>query len=56
MHLEICSYTIPKSPLEDKWGTLAKAWVNRVSPIQEKCVFRLIIKNRWKDKVLRRRL
>jgi hypothetical protein len=24
-HLERCSYTIPKSPLEDKWGVMAEA-------------------------------
>jgi hypothetical protein len=27
-HLKRCSYTIPESPLEDKWGAMAKAWVN----------------------------
>ncbi len=45
-HVEICSYTILKSPFEDKWGVVAKAWVNI-----EKGVLRLIIKNRWRDKV-----
>jgi hypothetical protein len=29
-HPEICSYTIPESPLKDKWGAMAKAWVNRI--------------------------
>jgi hypothetical protein len=29
-HLERCSYTILESPLEDKWGAMAKAWVNKV--------------------------
>jgi len=29
-HLERCSYTILKSPLEDKWGAMANAWANKV--------------------------
>jgi hypothetical protein len=29
-HLERCSYTILESPFENKWGTVVKAWVNKV--------------------------
>jgi hypothetical protein len=29
-HPEICSYTIPKSPFNDKWGAKARAWTTIV--------------------------
>jgi len=29
-HPKRCSYTIPKSPPEDKQGAVAKAWANKV--------------------------
>jgi hypothetical protein len=29
-HPDRCSYTIPRNPLEDNWGTMVKAWANKV--------------------------
>jgi hypothetical protein len=29
-HFSRCSYTIPKNPPKDKWGTMAKAWENKI--------------------------
>jgi hypothetical protein len=45
-----CSYTISESPLEDKWGVLAKAWENKIVS-NTKRPLRLKTKNKWKDKV-----
>jgi len=36
-HLEICSYTIPKNPLDDKWGTKAQAWANIILSKTKMC-------------------
>jgi hypothetical protein len=41
-HLERCSYTILESPLENKWGTTVKAWVNKVL-FMKKRMFRLTL-------------
>jgi len=29
-HFKRCSNIIPKSPFENKWGIMAKAWANRI--------------------------
>jgi len=43
---------IPKNPPENKWGTMAKASVNKVLS-KTKNVLRLIVKTRWRDKIWR---
>jgi hypothetical protein len=37
-HLERCSYTIPKSPPENQWGAMAKAWANKVRTNTKLCL------------------
>jgi hypothetical protein len=36
-HPKRCSYIIPKSPPEDKWGIVVKAWANKTC-LGQKCV------------------
>jgi hypothetical protein len=36
-HPEKRSYTIPESSLENKWGGMAKAWVNKVLFMTKVC-------------------
>jgi hypothetical protein len=36
-HHEKCSYTILKSPPEDKWGVMAKAWANKILSMTKMC-------------------
>jgi hypothetical protein len=49
-HPDICSYTIPNIPLEDKWGVLVKTWANKILS-KIKGVLRFIVKNKWRDMV-----
>ncbi len=28
-HLSRCSYTIPETPFENKWGVVAEVWANK---------------------------
>jgi hypothetical protein len=37
-HHEKCSYTIPKSPLKEKWGVMAKVWANKVLSKTKMCL------------------
>jgi len=37
-HPNRCSYTIPNIPLEDKWGIMVKAWVNKVLSRTKVCI------------------
>jgi hypothetical protein len=44
-----CSYTIIESSHKDKWGAMAKAWMNKVLSMTN--VHKLIVKTRCRDKV-----
>jgi hypothetical protein len=37
-HPERCSYTILESPPENKWGAMAKAWVNKILSMTKMCL------------------
>jgi len=37
-HPERCSYVILDNPLEDKWGVVVKAWVNRILSKTKVCL------------------
>jgi len=37
-HFERCSNTIPENPLENKWGAMAKAWVNKILSRTKMCL------------------
>jgi len=52
-HFKKCSYTILESPPKYKWGVVAKGLAKQ-NFVYDKNVFRLIVKNRWNDKVERR--
>jgi hypothetical protein len=36
-HPKRCSYTIPKIPSKDKWGVMARVWVNKILSKTKMC-------------------